>query len=282
MIKFKENMTCLQDTLDLGILSYLEIDDCKNLQFVNQNTFQDFKKEYWSLLFLEKYNLLPCFSCQQKHVENWLSKNSYRVFIHFYGKQLSAKFILCFLKKKRVKRMWKIFDYFFPKYETERNIPELLYTNDGKFVHIFLGYYFEVTFSSFQKDLFIQCGFDNVNNHRSFDNNLTGWDIGSIAFHSDDDSIYYNVDKTIEKIKLEPMTESNTLTIGCGFDAKQNCFFFTKNGQLVATIKNNFSSSIQMIPICHGEFRNNFEFNDGVQKFKFDLRNIVGFRALDN
>ena len=267
-------MARLEDLLAVGVLPYLETKDCKNLQFANKNILQDFEQEHWFTFFFEKYNLLPCFSCQQKHVESWFLKNSYQLFTHFYGKNLSGKFILSFFNKKKVKRTWAVFDYFFPKYESEKNIPELLYTNDGKSVSIFHGYYYEIIFPVFQKDLFIQCGFDNVQNSRNFNNNLTGWDPGSIAFHSDDDSVYYNFRNKIRKIKLEPMEESQKLIIGCGFDADKDEFFFTKNGQFVAKVKNNFSPEMRMLPICYGHFQNNFEFNDGLQKFQFDLQSF--------
>ena len=93
-------MVPLEDVLAFGVLPYLQIKDCQNLQFINKTIFHDFKTEYWATLFLEKYNLFPCFTCEEKHVESWMLKNSHGLFTHFYGKQLFSKFILCFQKKK--------------------------------------------------------------------------------------------------------------------------------------------------------------------------------------
>ena len=74
------------------------------------------------------------------------------------------------------------------------------------------------------------------------------------------------------------MEESQKLIIGCGFDANKDEFFFTKNGQFVAKVENNFSPEMRMLPICYGDFQNNFEFNDGLQEFQFDLQSFQNDR----
>merc|ERR1712228_304983 len=114
--------------------------------------------------------------------------------------------------------------------------------------------YFEVSLLSILTDcmkdntLFIAVGLkcDDAKNqirneYKQINGGMLGWADGSIGFHSDDGQIFNEYHKNgATQTKIKCYGEEPNDVIGCGFDRKKKCVFFTQNGKFIQSEKIGF------------------------------------------
>lgn len=249
--------------LETHVAPYLEIEEFTNVLMTTKDLYKN--NQCWNYYFFELFKYPVEFILNAKNLRDWKYKNLYDK----TDKIFTSKRKLKMYQKTKLKSIFPVMDYFFPKYIFEKTDEKQIFIDkNGKLVQ-WDGYYFEIYFPIMIHNEEIQIGFCQ---EEHYDKNLIGWNKNSIGLHMDDLHVYYRT----EKLFMKKITkyDKETFFLGAGIDFKTNTFFFTINGKKIMQLENPFETIEYFKPVFTSKLNHlHFIFNEGKKPFHFDLKN---------